>query len=387
MSQARGIKSFYQDKNFNMQVIGGLMAVFMVGLSIYLTKHYFDVKFPTGLTGGGLCDINAFFNCDVATHSHLSNIAGVPISLLGLLLGAFILFGFLFSAESVEKTVHLLLWINGVGCFLLFVYSLVALGGLCPACTLYYICSWITLFIFFKTSNLVGFDIPIFGGYGVVFLIIFGATYSYVSGKTADLEKGKNKIKEGLISQFENLPDLGNPKFDSEFIMAKTEGSFKDAPVRITKFSDFECPACKMLSGILHNIAKKYEGKVAIQYFFYPLDNNCNPEMKGPLHRFACQAAYIAACKPADFARLEAEIFSSQASLTDEWIANKAKAEGVSDCVKKPETKEKVLKYINAAKAFNVKSTPTFLLNGVKIEGVLPQAQLEILIDYILEKK
>lgn len=388
MSDGQTNRSFYLGKNFNMQVVGGIAAFAMVALSIYLTKHYFDVIYPSGqLSGGGLCNINSFFNCDVATTSIASNIFGVPISFVGLLMGLFLLFGFLFKSEGLEKTLHTLLYINAIGCVLLFIYSLVGLGGLCPACTLYYIFSFLALFAFFKTSDLKGFHLPSLAAFGIIYIAIFGITKANLPKNMDDPNAVPQAVREGLIKQFEELKKMGTPDFDSEYMMATTGGVFKDAPVRITKFSDFECPACKMLSQILHKVGKKYEGKIAIQYFFYPLDNNCNPEMKGPMHRYACKAAYIAACKPEKFSSLEEEFFNNQDKLSEEWLNEVATREGVTDCMNSKETKEKVVKYINAAKPFNVKSTPTFLLNGVKIEGVLPQNQLEVLIQHILEKK
>ncbi len=379
-------KSFYRGTQLTYQVLGGLGGILMVALSIYLTKHYFDVHFPTGLSSGGLCDINAFFNCDVATNSFLSNIAGVPISLLGLFMGLFILFGFIFNNDKIEGTIHTLLWFNAVGCLLLFLYSLIGLGGLCPACTMYYVASWLTLFCFHKTSSYRSIGLPALAGYGFTVLLVFVITFNYVSNKKEQANNAKSKLAKGLISQFENLPNLGAPKVNSDYLMASAGGDFKEAPVRITKFSDFECPACKMLSDVLHKTAKKYEGKVAIQYFFYPLDNNCNPEMERPLHQNACNAAYLAACLPKKFKEMEEDIFSNQENLSQEWIERRVKEEGVEECYKSKETREKVLTYIKAAKPFNVKSTPTFLLNGVKIEGVLPENQLSILIDHILSK-
>lgn len=375
-------KSYYRNNSLKYHIFGGLGALLMVILSIYLTSHYFSVKFPTGLGGGGLCDINAFFNCDVATHSTFSNIAGVPISLLGLLMGLFVLFGYLFNNEKIEGTIHGLLVINGVGCLVLFLYSLVGLGGLCPACTMYYIASWSALFAFFKSSEFrIPSVIPLVS-YGVVYGAIFFGTFQYVQGKESQV----NKLADSLTSQYDGLANLGEPKTPSDFLMVGTKESYANAPIRITKFSDFECPACKALSDVFHKVAKKYEGKIAIQYFFYPLDNNCNPAMKTPLHQYACKAAYMAACAPSQFAAVEADIFANQASLSDEWINKKAKELGVIECMKTKESKDKIAQYIAAATPFNIKSTPTFLLNGVKIEGVLPEAQLTILIDHLLEK-
>ncbi len=376
-------KSFYRGKDLGKQVIGGLAAVLMIAFSIYLTNHYFNTKFPTGIGGGGLCDINAFFTCDVTTNSFASNIAGVPISLLGILMGSFILFGFLFNSEKVEGTVHFLLIINAVSCLILFLYSLIGLGGLCPACTLYYLSSWLALFAFFKSSDIRSPDILALISYGAVFGIIFGLTFNFVQGK----QKNVNKLAQSLITQYEGLPNLGNPATESEFKLASIDGvAFKDAPIRIVKFSDFECPACRMLSEILHKVAVQYKGKVAIDYFFYPLDHNCNPEMNRPMHQFACYAAYMAACTPEKFSEVENTLFSNQPKLSKDYVDQLAKQYGATECMTKPETKEKVVSYVNQAKAFGVKSTPTFLLNGVKIEGVLPLDQLKILIDHILAK-
>ncbi len=376
-------KSFYKSNQLSKQVLGGLGAVFMIALSIYLTNHYFNTKFPTGIGGGGLCDINAFFNCDVATNSIASNIAGVPIAMLGILMGVFVLFGFLFNSEKVEGTVHFLLIINAVGCLLLFIYSLIGLGGLCPGCTLYYIASWVTLFAFFKTSSIRSPDILALVSYGAVFGIVFAITFNFVQGKQGNV----NKLAQSLITQYESLPNLGNPPMESEYKLATIEGtSFKDAPIRIVKFSDFECPACRMLSDILHKVAVQYKGKVAIDYFFYPLDHNCNPEMQRPMHQWACYAAYMAACAPEKFPEIENTIFANQSNLSKDYIDGLAKQYGVTECMQKAETKAKVVSYVKQAKQFAVKSTPTFILNGVKIEGVLPMDQLKILIDHILKK-
>jgi len=376
-------KSFYRGSNLNYQIVGAIGAICMIGLSIYLTKHYFDVKFPTGLTGGGLCDINAFFNCDVATHSPLSNIAGVPISLVGMLMGLFTIFGFIFHNEKIEGTLHTLIIINGVGCALLFIYSLVVLGGLCPACTLYYVASWLTLFAFYKASSYKSFSLPVIGAYGLIFATVFAVTFQNVSGKQSKV----NKLAESLIKQYEGLPNLGKTEFQSEFIMSAPAEGVEKAKVQIVKFSDFECPACKALSDVLHKMATKYGDKISIQYFFYPLDNNCNPDIQRPLHQHACSAAYLAACAPKKFATIEREIFENQASLSSDYLTGLAKKYEISkDCIDSQETKDKIAKYMAASKPFNVRSTPTFLLNGVKIEGVLPENQLSILIDHILSK-
>ena len=197
-------------------------------------------------------------------------------------------------------------------------------------------------------------------------------------------EKGVDRIREELIRQFSALPRLGTPEQKSPYKL-----SFPVDPgartVEIIKFSDFECPACKMMSESLDKLAHRYRGKVEISYFFYPLDIACNSNIKRVFHRNACNASYLAYCLPEKFREIEHLIFSKQGSLTDDWIRDKAQEEGVLDCFESPDTKEAVVEMIRGSAPFNISSTPTLLVDGKKISGGLPVNQLAILVDAILE--
>lgn len=374
-------KSFYKDSNTTTHILFVLCNLIMIGLSIYLTTHYFDVKYPDGLGKASICDLNSFFNCDVATHSPASNIMGVPISVFGILISIFILFGYLFNDERTEGLNHLILIINAVGCLLLFIYSLAFLGGLCPFCTLYYIFSWAALFLYRKNSENIGIaPIPL-AIYGVITLGISFAVYSHSANK----EKNYSAIASSVIGQYEKLKDLGHPTIESDYRIVSATKKFTDAPVQITKYSDFECPSCKALSQVLHRIAKAYPGKINIQYFFYPLDRSCNPKMTRDMHRNACKASYLAACLPDKFSEIEEKIFEDQRAINSEFLDNLAKEYGVTECMNSEATKNKVVEYIKTGDAFNIQSTPTFFVNGKKIEGALPVVQLKAIIDSLLK--
>lgn len=375
-------KRFFNTAPITPQAIFAALSLAMVFVSIYLTHHYFEYKYPTGLAASGLCNISSFFNCDVATASPLSNFFGVPISMFGIIVGAFGLFGFMFTNPNFEKTLVFIHSVNVVGCTLLFLYSLIVLGGLCPFCTVYYILSFISFFILYKHLKI---QMPTLG-FLSLFVIVALVASSISLYSVSEKEKSIQKMASSLISQFNSLPNLGSPKTASSFRLVSSSEKFEDAPIQVTKFSDFECPACKALSEILHKLANQYKDKINIQYFFYPLDHNCNPEMQRPLHQNACQAAYLAACLPNKFPEIEKELFDNQASLSPNWLEKIAKRENVLECYKDSKTKEVVQASFEAAKPFNIKSTPTFILNGIKIEGVLPAAQLKILFDEIIRK-
>lgn len=374
--------SLYRNGSFNLQFIFGAIALAMIAVSIYLTNHFYQVVFPQGLSAASaLCDINSFFTCDAATHSPFSNIAGIPISLGGLLMGAFLLAGFFFKSEEIEKTNLLLLWINIVGCAVLFIYSLVALGTLCPMCTLYYVLSAAALFLLARNSSAPALDVKVAGAYVVIALVAGGIFYSVSSGKREQVAR----IAPSLINQFNALPNLGKPAVDSPYRLASATENFIDAPLQVTMFSDFQCPACRMLSDVMHTVVKTYKGKINAQYFFYPLDPACNDKMQSALHPHACRAAYLSVCLKDKFAQVHDDIFANQDKLSTEWIDNYARRENVLDCVNAPETKAQVVALMKEAEPFGVQSTPTLLINGKKIEGMLPPNNMNIIFDEILK--
>ncbi len=371
-------KSLYQDSSIGTTALTLLISFLMIGVSLYLTNHYFAVKFPTGLESGALCNFNSFFNCDKTTLSPLGVIFGVPTSVFGAIIGALVLFGAIFKNLEFERTIYFTLIVNIVGCIVLFCYSLFALGGLCPMCTVYYVLSAGMLFLFFKKSSDYKPNVGVLGLLLVSTLIIGFLFRQNIHSKLS----AQSSIANDLIKQYYALPNLGTPSVRSEFKLASAE----NAPIKMHVFSDFQCPACKMLATQLHNIAEIYKGKIDIEYFFYPLDVACNAAMERPLHEFACEAAYISVCSSANFGKLHDEFFAGQEKMNAEFLNGVAKRENVLDCIKDPKTKEKVVNLINAAGPFNVKSTPTYLINGVKIEGVLPQDQIQAILDEIIRR-
>ncbi|PIP96761.1 MAG: hypothetical protein COW00_17065 [Bdellovibrio sp. CG12_big_fil_rev_8_21_14_0_65_39_13] len=375
-------QSFYKSASMNIQILFVLASICMIAFSIYLTNHYFEIIFPMGLGSSTLCDINTFFNCDITTYSPFSNIAGIPISLFGLVMGSMLLIGYFFPTESVSSTLHFLLRVNLVGCVVLFLYSLFFLHGLCPFCTLYYISSAAAWYSMHHTKVPAKLVIKPLAIMSVVVLIASGLMWKVVDGK----RDYQDKLATDLIRQFDSLPNLGAPAEDSAYRVASSTPKFTDAVIQITKFSDFQCPACKMLSEILEKVAKRYAGKINIQYVFYPLDPTCNPNMTNPLHQYACKASYLAACLPEKFPEVSHKIFANQNDLSDKWLLDYAKSENVLDCYQSPETKKKVMDLIALSNPFNIKSTPTSLINGIKVEGALPLKNLTAILDEIVRR-
>ena len=378
-----------EKRGLTLQGVSGLnflyivTAFFMIAVSIYLTNHYYETLFPSTIGGAkSLCDISNFFNCDTATYSPMASFLKIPISFFGLIVGIFFLASSIFPSEGFERTASLVSKINFGGCLVLFVYSLAVLGSLCPFCTVYYILSGVACFLLWKYG--VQGSKPEVKTVGIwVAIVLIGGVL--MNRHTSAQELKLTQMNGSIVEQFNALANLGEAE-ESPYKIHMSTKNFADAPIRVSVFSDFECPFCKMVAEQMPELARRYQGKINIQYFFYPLDNKCNPNMKNPMHRNACDAAMIAACDPAKFAEVHDEIFAAQEKIGDE-LPKIAQKHDLKNCLENEELKAKVATSINAAAKFNLRSTPTIIINGKKIEGSIPNAQYSAIFDDLLKKK
>ena len=105
-----------------------------VVLALYALAH------ETGRLTGGVCDINATFNCDVVNRGPYGNVGGVPVALIGVIGYAFFaLAAFLkrrdvhdrhlslFLLAAVSGGVLFTLYLTGVEAFVLHTWCLVCL--------------------------------------------------------------------------------------------------------------------------------------------------------------------------------------------------------------------------------------------------------------------
>jgi protein-disulfide isomerase/uncharacterized membrane protein len=373
----------------NQALVYLILCVGMIAAGIYLTNHFFEIMFPKGITdaSGGLCDLNSFWSCDHTTKSKLGQIAHIPTSIFGLLMGVIGIIGFIFSSDEMERTLKFSFLVNAIGCLGLLIYSLVALGGLCPVCTIYYVLSWGVLFLFHKFSDSPYSPAPKqLALFAVIVLIPSFIMRANVSEKVAK----QGSLSSQYISQYKGLKQVGDPVVDSEFHINKLEGvSFKNAPLRLSIFSDFQCPFCKVVSSQAEKLKETFKDKLAIQYFFWPLDMNCNPAITRAFHDYACMAAKLAACDPSKFLEIHDFVFAHQKDLSNENIKNWSKKFALDgkNCFESNEVNDKIMATISAGDQYNIKSTPTLIINGKKIEGTIPTIHIEAIFNDILKNK
>ncbi len=145
---------------------------------------------------------------------------------------------------------------------------------------------------------------------------------------------------------------------------AHTLGS-KDANVWLVEFSDFQCPACGQFYPAVKQLTEKYKNSLFFVYRNYPI----------PSHQLAIPAARAAeaAAQQGKYWEMHDALFVGQAQLSNEFIASKASELGL-DMEKFTADKQssKVQTSIDAdvslGESIGINATPTFYLNGKKLQ-------------------
>ena len=364
-------------------VLNLLLSVGIIAISAFLTKHFYDVHFPTGIGASDeLCASGGFWGCNKTTTSALGNLFYVPTSFFGLVIGLIGLIGIIFPSQKMESTNKTIFLMNGVGCLALMLYSLIALGGLCKLCTVYYLLSWALLALYLKKCQAPFKIDPKIAGIFALIVVLPGIYLnSYYTGKVDKI----SNLSEQYVNQFKRLKSMGEPSFVSPYYLAKATDQWEAAPIRISIFSDFQCPFCQKVSEQMHEVLKDFKGRINVNYYFYPLDNACNKNVKGSFHQFACKAAYLSACDQDKFKEVHDEIFSRQKDLSFENLEKWQKEWGLIGCFDKKELQDLVVQTINAGDQFKVRSTPTVIINGKKIEGSVPTVHLKAILKSLLK--
>jgi len=157
-----------------------------------------------------------------------------------------------------------------------------------------------------------------------------------------------------------------SPTFSSGELLPNdtfTKGN-KNATVQLVEFSDFQCPACKAYQSIVDPLVEQYKEKLVFGYRHFPLSQH-------KLAQYAAQAAE-AAGEQGKFWEMSGYIFNHQDTLTKELINEGAQTLGLDatafkNTLNSEKYKQKILRDLADGKRFGVNSTPTFFLNGKKL--------------------
>jgi len=212
----------------------------------------------------------------------------------------------------------------------------------------------------------------------VVICAVIGFAAKSQGGREARIDSGS------LVQEFANAKQMFLP---SEALGGATAKGTNTPLMEIVKFSDYQCPGCKMAAQFLRAFVRKHGDKVRVTYRNFPLDGSCNSFVPNGGHRLACSAAKASLCagKEGKFWEMHDKIFDAQENLSlagmDEFADSLGlNKEAYSNCLKDPATEAQLQKDILWGDQIQLESTPTLIINGRKLSGAKSPQELEALL-------
>ncbi len=204
------------------------------------------------------------------------------------------------------------------------------------------------------------------------------------------MEKKKEFLEKWLAEQTKKHPvEMYIAKPTWPVFEIPTEGSpfegAADAKVTLVEFSDFQCPFCQKGSQIVAELRKKYGKKLKVVFKNFPL----------PFHKQAMPAAIAGLCANEQgmdkFWKMHDKMFADQTKLEIADLKATAKSIGLDSkkfdaCLDASKYTDAITKDMDQAQNIEVKSTPTFFINGRIINGAREVEFFSDLIDEELAK-
>lgn len=142
-----------------------------------------------------------------------------------------------------------------------------------------------------------------------------------------------------------------------------------DASVVLVEYSDLQCPACASFQPVVKDLLEQYGDAIRFEYKHFPL----------PIHPYAVQAAVAAeaAGQQGAFYEFHDKLFENQAVWSNSATPNVFFAQYAEELglnveqfqiqQKSSLLKNRVTTQFDEGRALNVTGTPTFFLNGEKM--------------------
>lgn len=152
-----------------------------------------------------------------------------------------------------------------------------------------------------------------------------------------------------------------------------------DAEVSLVEYSDFECPACASFQPVIKQILDQYGEQMSFEYKHFPL----------PIHSHAVDAAVAAeaAGQQGKFFEFHDVLFAKQSEWSAMAVPNTAFIKYASEIgldvaqfrnqLKSSILKDHVRAEFNESRELGLTGTPTFFLNGEKMEFETYQSFVE----------
>ncbi len=359
------------------------------------------------------CDVNETISCTQVYLSRFSTFRGIPVALFGatafaaaslLSISALIarpavrenVPGYLFVLSTLSLAV--ILYLGYVSFVLLKAVCLLCLTTYAAVIGLFLVSGAATSFPMTTLPRRASRDARVFAGSPLA--IIVAVLFFAGAASTLAWFPREGAAAPGEPSGQAAAPPP-TPDQSSEFqrwyaaqprvpLVLPSEG----AKVLVVKFNDFQCPACGQSYLQYKPIFAKYEaehpGAVKLVMKDYPLNRDCNDAIGQTIHPAACEAAVAVrlAMGHNKVEAMEEWLYTHQPAMTPPSVRQAARDIGqITDFdARYPSILSLVKGDVALGRQLGIKSTPTFFINGVKVEGALPPQYFEQAIAFELQR-
>jgi uncharacterized membrane protein/protein-disulfide isomerase len=392
----------------------GLALVFaVVGLGASAAAAYTHYHLLYDPAYRSFCDVNETISCTQVYLSRFSTIRGIPVALFGAT--AFVAAGLLSVAgltarPAIRENVPGYLFVLSTLSLAVVLYmayaSFVLLKAVCLLCLttyaavigLFLISGAATSFPMTTLPRRASRDVRVLAGSPlaiIIAILFFGGAASTLAWFP----------REGAAASGDQAGQAAlpapTPDQTSEFqrwyssqprvpLVVPADG----AKVLVVKFNDFQCPACGQSYLQYKPIFAKYEaehpGAVKLVLKDYPLNRDCNDALGQTIHSAACEAAVAVRLAGAHnkTEAMEEWLYTHQPAMTPPSVRQAARDVGqIADFDAKYQSTLSLVKGdVALGRQLGIKSTPTFFINGVKVEGALPPQYFDQAIAYELQR-
>jgi uncharacterized membrane protein/protein-disulfide isomerase len=357
------------------------------------------------------CDVSETISCTQVYQSRFSTVGGVPVAIFGAI--AFVAAALLAVCgltarpdlrASVPGYLLVLSTISLIVVLYLGYASFVLIKAVCLLCLTTY-AAVIGLFLVSAAATTVPMtsmfrrsrtDLralaasPLAMALALLFVAGAGGTLAFFPREVVSAAGVPEPVAQAVATETQRS------EFDRWFaaqprvpLVIPTEG----AKVLIVKFNDFQCPACAQsflqYKPILAKCEAEHPGAVKLVLKDYPLNRDCNDNIPQTMHASACDAAVAVR-----LARLhdrgdamEDWFFTHQPEMTPSTVRQAARDIGqITDFEAQYNTTLSLVKGdVALGRTLALRGTPTFFINGVRIDSVLAPQYFDEAINYELQ--
>lgn len=177
-----------------------------------------------------------------------------------------------------------------------------------------------------------------------------------------------------------------NVKVDKTRLVRDNSASLgsSNATIQIVEFVDFECPYCQESYAVIRGLATEYGDRIHYVFRHYPVE---------VLHEHAEESAIASVCAAEQdkFWPYHDRLFQNQSQLDDDSLRQHALSVGINvdmfdRCRTSEAARATVLRDVADGNALGVRGTPTWFINGERVEGAIPETVFRQIIEALLQQ-